>query len=321
MKHARLFLACMLWAVIATALKAQSTVAESEFYLMNVGTGLYLKFGGAENAKAAEGHAGTAVTLAKSGNGYTIKTNAGYLDGDLKMTGASTAWTFELVDNTNKYYQIKSNSKCLASQSDAYGLLGLEAQSTNSNKQKWVLLTKAQLFNLIDITPLIPAASFDINDNITAWKLPNNAEIERASVSSDAAEYYLKITNKADITLNLGNGQPGTYMLSFDAHCPSSPSNDLPKVTLTCQNTNTITIPASSEWQRHKISVQQKGNNKTINITITTADNSTLYLDNFELQHTDDKKDELEDIEQETQSQYKNTLLEESANVRNYITT
>ena len=148
MKHARLLLTCMLWAVIATALKAQTTPSDASnegdpIYLMNVGTGLYLKFGGAGNAKAAEGHAGTAVTLAGSGNNYTIKTNKGYLDGDLKMTGASTAWTFELVDDANKYYRIKCNSKYLASKSDAYGLLGLEAGNTANNKEKWMLVKKA----------------------------------------------------------------------------------------------------------------------------------------------------------------------------------
>ena len=117
MKHARLFLACMLWLSMATMATAQTELSGSEvgngtYYLKNVGTGLYLKVGGAGNAKAAEGHAGTAITLAKSGNGYTIQTKDGkdgkdgwYLDGDLNMTGKSTVWTFTAKGNNS--YEIK----------------------------------------------------------------------------------------------------------------------------------------------------------------------------------------------------------------------
>jgi hypothetical protein len=49
----------------------------TEYFVVNVESGLYLKFGGANNAKAAEGHAGTIITLERTGDHYAIKTNAG----------------------------------------------------------------------------------------------------------------------------------------------------------------------------------------------------------------------------------------------------
>ena len=68
-------------------LEGDLAVAGTEYFMVNVENGQYLKFGGANNAKAAEGHAGTLITLERFGNNYAIKTNAGYLDNNLMMTG------------------------------------------------------------------------------------------------------------------------------------------------------------------------------------------------------------------------------------------
>ncbi|MBO5678768.1 MAG: hypothetical protein J6S11_02250 [Bacteroidaceae bacterium] len=301
-----------------------SEVGNGTFYLMNVGTGLYLKFGGTGNAKAAEGHAGTAITLAQSGNGYTIKTNVGYLDGNLKMTGTATEWTFEEVDAANNYYQIKNNDnlKYLASNSDAYGLLGLEAGNTANNKEKWMLVEKADLFSLFDMTPLIQAASFDTNDNVTdAWNISSD-DISIAYEGTDAEEHYLEVTEATTITQNLGKAQVGNYVLSFEAHYTGE--GDAPKVRLQLGNKNKdhaeITISKNDNWESYTGSIGVNGNVKgDIVITITTNTNTTLYLDNFELVYKEGKKQQIGDAEEEAQHKYDERALEEISLIRAYI--
>ena len=48
----------------------------TEYFMLNVESGLYLKFGGANNAKAAEGHAGTIITLEGTGDHYAYQRSA-----------------------------------------------------------------------------------------------------------------------------------------------------------------------------------------------------------------------------------------------------
>ena len=315
----------MLWAVIATALKAQSTIAKGEFYLMNVGTGLYLKFGGAGNAKAAEGHAGTAVTLAGSGNNYTIKTNKGYLDGDLKMTGDTTTWTFELVDNTNKYYRITYGNQVLASVNDENGLLVLQAPIDGVSKQKWMLVTRDQLSYLFDMTPTIKAASFDINDNTfdindntKGWSGIKNDMIKSNGVGTDSENYYLQIDGKATVSQNIGTNFRGSTALSFYANCTAGSAS----VTISSHNQSAeIQIPTNSKWERCTKQVISIGNNagKPIILTITTTSGTQLSIDNFEIQYINSEKVPSNTFDAQEQAQYQARAKREIEDIRSEI--
>ena len=322
MKHARLFLACMLWTVIATALKAQNTVAAGEFYLMNVGTGLYLKFGGAGNAKAAEGHAGVLVKLTKkSDNGYTIQTkDSCYLDDALNMTSkTSTEWIFTAKGNNS--YEIKTKEGgILASKNNLYGLLGLESQM-EANKQRWILISKDQFSNSLDMTPWMPAASFDINDEVDVWKNADadaNIEICTDNEGSDAEEHYLKITGKAEISITIGDpNKSGTVLLIFDA---KKEGTSEAKVGITFQNTANAII-TSENWNRYAISAQRKGGggSKPIIITINNSDGSVLCLDNFELKYAENKHETLDNLEASVRKEYKDKARSEFESVSHYI--
>ena len=332
MKHARLFLACMLWLSMATMATAQSTVAEDEFYLMNVGTGLYLKFGGAGNAKAAEGHAGTAITLAESDNGYTIETSAGYLDGALNMTSTtsttSTEWTFVVADATNKYYHIKNNdnNKYLASKNDENGLLELQApiDGVSISKQKWMLVTRNQLSYLFDITPTIKAASFDKNDNTfdindnTGWSGIKNDMIKSNGVGTDSENYYLQIDGEATVTQNIGNNFRGSTALSFYANCTAGSAS----VTIKSHNSSTkIEIPTNSKWERCTKQVISIGNNagKDIILTITTTSGTKLSIDNFEIQYINSETATSTTFDAQEQAQYQARAEREIADIRSEI--
>ena len=327
MKHARLFLACMLWLSMATMATAQTELSGSEvgngtYYLKNVGTGLYLKFGGAGNAKAAEGHAGTAITLAQSGKGYTIQTKEEwYLDGNLNMTGEATEWIFENVDKDHNLYRVYSNTGyVLASQSNAYGLLGLQVSVYPAIKQEWVLLTAEQLKNVFDATPEIQAAAFDKNDNINAWNLPNNAKVTGTNESSDAAEYYLKVTDAATFTQTISNTKSGSYNILFDAKVIKKTSGDSnPSITIKTNKTANYTIQATNEeWNRYTVNFANN-NGGAYTITITNVDGVELYLDNFQLQYVGGQNQGSDVIEQEQKDLFKGIVLAEIEAIRTYI--
>ena len=320
MKHARLLLTCMLWAVIATALKAQtnlsgSQVGEGTFYLMNVYSGKYLKFGGANNEKAAEGSAGTAITLAKSDNAYTINTNAGFLNSDLIMTSKNSFnWTMTKVDgNLNQYYLKTSNGKgALTSKNNTNGLLGLASYNPDDSKQKWILLTETTLKTAMqnysdidtpfDATPLIKAAAFDINDNpLGKWKGLNKNNI---ITTDDGMESGVSITtNNAKIEQTLSDLPEGTYHLSFEGFYRSTSAKKVQisfgNTTVDIKDNNNFTgnaaeaikaFASNDEW-KNEITLKKASGNLSISILIEgkKADVS-FYMDNFVLLYYGENK-------------------------------
>ena len=322
MKHARLLLTCMLWVVIATALKAQTNLSGSQvgkgtFYLMNVYSGKYLKFGGANNEKAAEGSAGTAIKLAQSGNGYTIETNAGFLNSDLIMTSEdSFNWTMTKVDgNLNQYYLKTSNGKgALTSKNNTNGLLGLASYNPDDSKQKWVLLTKANLAQMLDVTPLIQAAAFDKNDAINAWGLNEN-NITVTDENSDAENHHLTVTGRGSFTQDLGTCIAGTYVLTFDAYYKRTSTNGnvtAPTISVKVHNKSTnVNVSEGTTWGKYSMTLANNGD-KNMSITITSNNNVELHVDNFLLKHIGGHNQGEADVEQENQAK----IIEE---LNNYI--
>ena len=321
MKHARLFLACMLWLSMATMATAQtelsgSKVGNGTFYLMNLYSGKYLKFGGAKNEKAAEGSAGTAITLAQSGNGYTIQTkNERYLNSDLIMTSEdSFNWTMTKVDgNLNQYYLKTSNGKgVLTSTNNANGLLGLASYNPDDSKQKWVLLTETTLKTAMqnysdintpfDATPLIKAAAFDINDNpLGKWEGLNTNNI---ITTDDGMESGVSITtSKATIKQTLSGLPEGTYHLSFEGFYHSTNAKKVQisfgNTTVDIKENNNFTgnaaeaikaFASNDEW-KNEITLKKASGNLPISILIEgkKADVS-FYMDNFVLLYYGENK-------------------------------
>ena len=294
----------------------------TDYFMVNVESGLYLKFGGANNAKAAEGHAGTIIRLErKDDNNYAIKTNAGYLDNDLMMTGAASEWVFTKVKDKNQYYLKTSNGHgVLSTKNDANGVLRLASYNPDDNKQKWILLTKSDVTeDLFDITPLIRAASFDKNDAISAWGL-NADDIIGTIENSDAAEYHLMVTGEKTITQNLGDCPSGTYVLSFDAYYQRTSTSGevtVPTVSVEVNKKSTsVPINESDTWGKYSLTLQiQSKNGKSIVINIESENNAELHVDNFVLKYIDNKKGDEDEVEQEEQSQFVsrlNTYIEET---------
>lgn len=200
----------------------------SVFYLKNVYSGKFLKFGGANNAKAVEGDAGIPVTLTQTNGKYTIQTTDGYyLDGNLSMTGDAYEWTLTKADKDDGPYFLKANdTEVLTTQDDENKLLGLALYDAYSKQQKWTFFTENKMREAngktySNVTPLIKAATFDKNDNISAWGL-NSSDIVAVNEDSDAAEYGAVIycnstTSETTISQTLEGLGQGYYKLLFSA--------------------------------------------------------------------------------------------------------
>lgn len=290
----------------------------TDYFMVNVESGLYLKFGGANNAKAAEGHAGTIIRLERLGNNYAIKTNAGYLDSDLMMNGSASEWVFTKVEGKNQYYLKTSNGHgVLSTKNDANGVLRLASYNPDDNKQKWILITKNNITKLLDVTPLVRAASFDKNDAISSWRL-NADDIIGTIENSDAAEYHLMVTGKKTITQDLGTCPSGTYVLSFDAYYQrTSTSGNViaPTVSVKVHNKSTsVPINESDTWGKYSLTLLNNGG-KSMAINIGSEDNVELHVDNFVLKYITGHNQDEDKVEQEEQSQFVsrlNTYIEET---------
>lgn len=198
------------------------------FYLKNAHSGKFLKFGGANNAKAAEGDAGIPITLTQTNGKYTIQTaNGYYLNGNLNMTGEAYEWTLTKADKDDGPYFLKANDEqALTTQDDENKLLGLALHDAYNNHQKWTFFTEAKMKETkgktySNVTPLIKAATFDKNDNIGAWGL-SASNIITIDEDGDNAEYGAVIysnsaTETVTITQTLEELGQGYYKLLFSA--------------------------------------------------------------------------------------------------------
>lgn len=292
-------------------LEGDLAVEGTEYFMVNVENGQYLKFGGANNAKAAEGHAGTLITLERLGNNYAIKTNAGYLDNNLMMTGARAEWVLTQVEGKNQYYMKTINGQgVLSTKNDANGILALASYNPDDNKQKWILLTKSSLSQAFYVTPLIQAASFDKNDAIGAWGININ-NITATNENTDAAEYHLTVAGARTITQNLGNCESGTYVLSFDAYYKRTSTNGratAPEVSAQVhKKTTSITINEGETWSEYNLTLNNNGGKGMI-INIETYNNTELHIDNLILRRIDGHNKGQEEVEEENKDQFKEWL-------------
>ena len=284
---------------------------QTEYFMVNVESGLYLKFGGANNAKAAEGHAGTIITLEGTGDRYAIKTNAGYLNSDLMMTGSAFEWIFTQVEGKSQYYLKTSNGRgVLSTRNDTNGILTLASYNPDDNKQKWILLTRNNITQLLDVTPLIRAAAFDKNDAIGAWGL-DAGDITVTNGNSNAENHHLTVTGRGSFTQDLGTCTAGTYVLTFDAYYKRTSTNGnvtVPTISATVHNKSTsVTVGEGTTWEKYSMTLANNGG-KNMSITITSNNNVELHVDNFQLKHIGGHNQGEDQVEQENQAQIINRL-------------
>lgn len=160
----------------------EQVVSGNSYYVMNVGTGKYIKVGATWQTQATSGYAGTPLTATALGDGkYALETVGNsrgnkltasdypYMDG---MDSENHAWVLVPVNasgSTCQYY-IEGGNGVLTATAEAGNILKTVAKNTTDDNQRWVFLTadgirremaKASSDYPFNFTPLLPSADFD----------------------------------------------------------------------------------------------------------------------------------------------------------------
>ena len=221
----------------------EQVVSGTTYYMMNVGTGEYIKWGGAYYTEAVGGNAGTPVTPITSDGGVTwvLKTSRNHVgDGDYTYLDQTGTWYLEPVSGTSYQYRIKSsrNLYLTANTSEAHHPIKSEAGNTNNDNQKWVFLTddrirtemtKASADYPFNFTPLLKSADFDVIEYEDEWTAQGWTGFNQSSGpfmgagagwGGDASQYvsyaYANSTSATTMSQNLGSLPNGTYNISFE---------------------------------------------------------------------------------------------------------
>ena len=152
------------------------------YYMMNVGTGEYIKWGGAYYTEAVAGNGGTPITATTSNGGSTwlFKSSRGYLGfpgngTDIYLDAAQdvASWTIEPVSGTSYQYRVKSSNGTYltTTPSETHKPIRRVSYNADDDNQKWVFLTddrirtemtKANADYPFNFTALLKSADFDV---------------------------------------------------------------------------------------------------------------------------------------------------------------
>lgn len=215
---------------------------ETTYFIKNVGTGLYVSYGGEWGKHCKESRAAHPFTLETNSDGtVALKSLAGYLESaTLWMDwGIETSkWTLQPVggEYVNQYYLVGDNGRALTSVGNSAGMLSMTPLG-NKASQRWIFLTEAEVRSRMlkatadkpfDATPLIKGAAFDLVDVETylgeSWtNFDDNKKLDpwHCGVWTDnAIDYnYCGIINGGTNTLTITHTvtlPAGTYSYSFE---------------------------------------------------------------------------------------------------------
>ena len=235
--------------------EGEQVVSGTTYYMMNVGTGEYIKWGGAYLTEAVAGNAGTPIKPIANGDVWNLQTSTirnKYLgDGDytyLDWDAVSGNWYLEPVDGTAYQYRLKStrNLYLTANTTEAHHPVKSEAYNANNENQKWVFLTDARIRTEMakanadypfNFTALLKSADFDLIEYEDGWtnnwegfdwqgggtnNMTGNGPFkgECSGWNPDASQYvsyaYANSTSETTMSQNLGTLPNGTYNISFE---------------------------------------------------------------------------------------------------------
>ena len=163
------------------------------YYLKNVGTGLYMSYGGEHGAHCIESQQAHPLIVEENGDYVAIASLGGYLESNtLWMDWAKeySKWKLVPVDGyTNQYYLLGDGNRVLTSVGNHAGLLNLRALANNA-VQRWVFVNgqdiKANKMPVataeipFDVTVSIRGGAFDLVD---VWEpTANTPEIFKLSM-------------------------------------------------------------------------------------------------------------------------------------------
>lgn len=218
------------------------------YFLKNVSTGLYLKWGADYGARGILGSAGVAFTFKQSGSKWILKTSDNTsLLGDPNTwldNGGQNEWTLEVVPGTEYQYYIRNSFGTLSPlDNDALNRVNAVTHNANDDRQKWVLLTPEKVKTEMlqgngtfpyDVTPLFRAADFDrFDDEYGIYSYWTGADAETiGGIWWQGAEKYngcaaiVNTTRSTSLSQTIKGMPAGTYKISFEAFYRERNSRD-----------------------------------------------------------------------------------------------
>ena len=224
--------------------EGEQVVSGTDYYIMNVGTGEYIKWGGAYYTEAVAGYGGTPITPITSdgGNSWVLKTSRNHVgEGDETYLDQTGTWYLEPVEGTAYQYRLRNSRNLYLSTTptEAHKPIKSVTGNANDDNQKWVFLTddrirtemvKATGEYPFNFTALLKSADFDVieyEDGFTAnWTNFNQSSGPFMGAGTgwggdpnaySTYAYTTKTTSgAATMSQNLGTLPNGTYKISFE---------------------------------------------------------------------------------------------------------
>ena len=229
--------------------KGEQVVSGTTYYLMNVGTGRYIKRAGWWYAQAVTGNSGHPITPTLNNGKYelvTIASEGKSLGTGLFMdNGDHNTWTLTPVSGTSYQYYIEANNGALSTTGTAD--LAIVTKNESDDNQKWIFVTESGMLAAMadansdypfNFTPMLQAAEFDDFDN---WGLGGIAASNWTNFTSagfsigggvwgagmDKYNFCAVANTKNNITISqsLGTLPTGYYNVSFEAFYRSRTSS------------------------------------------------------------------------------------------------
>jgi len=229
--------------------KGEQVVSGTTYYLMNVGTGRYIKRAGWWYSQAVTGNSGHPITPTLNNGKYelvTIASEGRSLGTGLFMDNTDhNTWTLTPVSGTSYQYYIEADNGALSTSGTAD--LAIVTKNESDENQKWIFVTESGMLTAMadanadypfNFTPMLQAAEFDDFDN---WGLggiaaSNWTNFTSAGFSIGGGEWgagmdkynFCAVANtKNNITISqsLGTLPTGYYNVSFEAFYRSRTSS------------------------------------------------------------------------------------------------
>lgn len=275
--------------------EGEQVVSGTTYYLMNVGTGKYVKVGASLQTQATSGYAGTPITVTALSDGkyalQSLGTSRGnymtaveypFMDG---LESESHEWELTPIATSSSSYQyyIEGGNGVLTTTTETGNVLKTVAKNTSDENQKWVFLTDARIRTEMtkasadypfNFTPLLKSADFDKLEHeagyASSWSGFTFGGVDNGA---DATTYnHVAIANSTSaVTAShaLGTLPKGTYNVSFEGFYRSqytswftTKDETLSGAVVSFGSTN-ISIP----------------NNQSISIGTATTDVAALFRD------------------------------------------
>ena len=220
----------------------EQVASGNSYYVMNVGTGKYIKVGATWQTQATSGYAGTPLTATALGDGkYALETVGNsrgnkltaadypYMDG---MDSENHAWVLTPVNasgSTCQYY-IEGGNGVLTATTEAGNVLKTVAKNAADDNQRWVFLTAAAIRREMakassdypfNFTPLLPSADFDKMEAeagyASSWSGFSFGGVDNGGTASTYGwSAVANTTSAVTVKHALGTLPIGNYKVSFE---------------------------------------------------------------------------------------------------------